>query len=126
MQWSNKGLTTIRDLYIDNHFASFAQLQAKFKLPTNQFFCYLQIRNIVKHTSSLLDATPMPHYFFDIMTSPPTSKYLISRFVNLFVVATPSLHIKEPWIKDTGKVISDELWAIGLNRIKSCSINTQL
>ena len=68
----------------------------------------------------------MQHDFFDIMTKPPTSKHLISRFVDLFVVATPSLHIKEAWIKDTGKVISDELWVKGLNRIKACSINARL
>lgn len=32
LQWSDKGLTTVKDLYINNHFASFAQLQAKFGL----------------------------------------------------------------------------------------------
>lgn len=49
--WSDKGLTTIRDLYIDIHFASFAQLQAKFKLPTNQFF-------IIYKLGTLSYATP--------------------------------------------------------------------
>lgn len=124
--WSDKGLTTIRDLYIDNHVASFAQLQAKFKLPTNQFFRYLQIRNFVKQSFSCLDATPVQHDFFDIMTRPPTSKHLISRLVSLFVMATPSFHIKEAWTKDIGEVISDELWVKGLNRIKACSINARL
>lgn len=32
LQWSDKGLTTVKDLYINNYFASFAQLQAKFGL----------------------------------------------------------------------------------------------
>lgn len=38
--WSDKGLTTIKDLYIDNHYASFAQLLADFKLPTSPFLNY--------------------------------------------------------------------------------------
>lgn len=60
------------------------------------------------------------------MTKPPTFKHLISQLVNLFSMAAPSLHIKEARIKDTGEVISDELWAKGLNRIKLCSINARL
>lgn len=60
------------------------------------------------------------------MTRPPTSKHLISRFVKLFTTATPSLHIKAAWIRDTGEIISDELWAKGLNKIKPCSINARL
>ena len=66
--WSDKGLTAIENLYIDNHFASFAQLQAKFKLPTSKFFRYLQIRNFVKQSFSCLDAPPIQHVFYDIMT----------------------------------------------------------
>ena len=41
------------------------------------------------------------------MTKAPTSKHLITQFVNLFSMATPSLQIKEAWIKDAGEIISD-------------------
>ena len=81
-RWSDKGLTIIKDLYVDDHFVSFAQLQTKFKLPTNHFFRYLQIRNFVKQSFSCLDPTHI-HVFYDIMTKPPTSKHLISRLVSL-------------------------------------------
>lgn len=47
LHWSDKGLSTVKDLYIGDHFASFAQLQAKFSLPPGHFFRYLQIRNFV-------------------------------------------------------------------------------
>lgn len=102
---SDKGLSTIRDFYIDNHFASFAQLQAKFNLSFSKFF-YLQIGNFVKEFFPLLNTIPVQHVFYEITTQPPTSKHLISRFVNLFFMTTSSLHIKEVWIKDTGEVIS--------------------
>ena len=53
--WSVSGLIIIGDLYLDNCFASFAQLQSKFYLPSSHFFCYLQIRNFVKHFFPCLD-----------------------------------------------------------------------
>ena len=40
--------------------------------------------------------------------------------------ATPSLHIKEAWVEDTGVEISDELWVKGLGRIKACYVNARL
>lgn len=47
LQWFDKGLTTIKDIYINSHFASFTQLKAKFALSHSHFFQYLQIRNFV-------------------------------------------------------------------------------
>ena len=126
VQWSNKGLTAIRDLYIDNHFASFAQLQAKFGLTSSHFFRYLQVRNFVRQSIPHFETLPEQHIFYDLMSKSPTSKRLISQFVNLFSLAAPSLHIKEAWVSDNGVEISDTLWAQGLNRIKSCSINARL
>ena len=41
VQWSDKGLTAIIDLYVNDHFATFAQLQAKFGLPSSHFFSIL-------------------------------------------------------------------------------------
>uniref|UniRef100_A0A669DW20 Reverse transcriptase domain-containing protein n=1 Tax=Oreochromis niloticus TaxID=8128 RepID=A0A669DW20_ORENI len=125
-QWPVKGLTAIKDLYIDNHFASFAQLQTKYNLPTSHFFRYLQIRNYVKQAFSNLDTIPIQHVFYNIMNEPPTSKHLISRLVNLFSSATSSCHIKEAWTRDTGLDISDDLWAEALSRIKLCSVNARL
>lgn len=125
-QWPVKGLIAIKDLYIDNHFASFAQLQTKYNLPTSHFYQYLQIRNYVKQAFSNLDTIPIQHVFYNIMNEPPTSKHFISRLVNLFSLAAPSCHIKEAWTRDTGLVITDDLWAEVLSRIKLCSVNARL
>ncbi len=126
LQWSDKGLTTVKDLYINNHFASFAQLQAKFGLPSSHFFRYLQVRNFVRQSIPHFESLPEQRCFYELMIKPPTSTRLISQFVNLFSLAAPSLHIKDAWVSDTGVEISDELWAQGLSRIKSCSINARL
>lgn len=40
--WTDVGLSIIGDFYIDNHFASFAELQEKFSLPASEVFHYLQ------------------------------------------------------------------------------------
>lgn len=125
-QWSDRGLSTIRDLYINNHFATFAQLKSKFGLPAGHFFRYLQIRNFVRQSIPHFETLPEQHSFYEVLIRPPTSKHLISLFVNIFCSATPSLHIKEAWISDIGEEISDALWAQGLNRIKTCSVNARL
>uniref|UniRef100_A0A671XVP2 Reverse transcriptase domain-containing protein n=1 Tax=Sparus aurata TaxID=8175 RepID=A0A671XVP2_SPAAU len=126
VQWSDKGLTAIIDLYINDHFATFAQLQTKFGLPSSHFFRYLQVRNFVRQSIPHFETLPEQHVFYELMTKPPTSKRLISQFVSLFSLAAPSLHIKEAWVSDIGEEISDVLWAQGLTKIKSCSINARL
>lgn len=52
---------------------------------------------------------PEQHKFYDLMNKPRISKCLISQFVDLFSLATHSLHIKEAWITD----FEDFGWAMG-------------
>ena len=111
VQWSNKGLTAIIELYVNDHFATFAQLQDKFGLPSSHFFRYLQVRNFVRQSIPHFEMLPELHVFYELMTKPPTSKCLISQFVNLFSLAAPFLHIKDAWVSDIGDEISDALWA---------------
>ena len=123
--WAVKGLSAVRDFYINKSFASFAQLQVKFGIPAGHLFRYLQIRNFVRQ-SLPLDRLPDQHNFYSLMTSSPTSKGLISQFVSLFTLHISSLHIRDAWIREIGVEISDGLWEMALERIKSCSINARL
>lgn len=123
--WAVQGLSVVRDFYINKCFASFAQLQEKYQIPTGHFFRYLQIRNFVKQ-SLPLGQLPDQHNFYNLLTTSPISKGLISQFVSLFPVNISSFHIRDAWMKDTGVEISDGLWAMGLERIKVCSINARL
>ncbi|CAI5656405.1 unnamed protein product [Oreochromis niloticus] len=124
--WSALGLHTIKDLYIDNCFASFAQLQSKFMLPSAHLFRYLQIRNFVKQSFAHLDKPPAHSDFYDYLIKNPTSKHLISQFTTLFTLTAPTNHIKDAWVKDLEVDISDALWANGLKNIKECSVNARL
>lgn len=45
--WTKNGLVTLKDLYIDDHFASFVQLRLKFEIPNLHFFKYLQLRSFL-------------------------------------------------------------------------------
>lgn len=51
LSWKEKGVPSIGDLFIDNVFASFAQLRQKFGLPSSHFFRYLKVRNYVKKSN---------------------------------------------------------------------------
>ena len=125
VSWAVKGLSAVRDFYVNKSFAFFAQLQEKFQIPAGHFFCYLQIRHFVRQ-SLPLDQLPDKHNFYSFMTTSPTSKGLISQFVSLFTSHISSFHIWYAWIKDTGVEISDGLWEKALEGITACSINARL
>lgn len=55
---SNKGMSRISDLYIDNLFASFEQLTQKFNLSNSNFYQYLQVRNFVSSNSDCFPCSP--------------------------------------------------------------------
>ncbi|CAI5671647.1 unnamed protein product [Oreochromis niloticus] len=52
--WRDKGLRTVKDLYSQGTFLSFADLSSKYNLPNSNFFRYLQARDFVK--------TQFPHF----------------------------------------------------------------
>uniref|UniRef100_A0A673FPW0 Reverse transcriptase domain-containing protein n=1 Tax=Sinocyclocheilus rhinocerous TaxID=307959 RepID=A0A673FPW0_9TELE len=65
-QWATYGISTFKDLYIDDVFASFQQLSDKFSMPQNNFFRYLQVRSFIrdKHPQfpSLPTTTPLDSF----------------------------------------------------------------
>ena len=89
VQWSDKGLTAIIDLYVNDHFATFAQLQEKFGLPSSHFFRYLQVRNFVRQSIPHFETLPEQHVFYGLMTKPP--------HLQIFLVWQPLLStLKKP------------------------------
>lgn len=45
--WTEKGLKTVKDVYIGGTFASFEHLRTHFDIPNSHFFRYLQLRSFV-------------------------------------------------------------------------------
>lgn len=126
--WKSKGVSTIADLYIENFFATFAQLKQKYSLPTSHFFRYLQIRDYVRKHVPNFESIPAPIELYSFMKMAPDSKKLISRLVDLFAAHdhVSTQYLKEAWEKDLGVTISDERWVNSLRVIHSCSINSRL
>lgn len=53
--WSQKGLTTLHDLFDGNILMSFDQLTNKYNIPRQDFFRYLQLRDFVKKDTTILE-----------------------------------------------------------------------
>lgn len=95
--WKKKGLATVKDLYIDNVFASFDQLKRKFDLQPTDFFRYLQIRSYARINIRIFEAHNLPGEIYSLLNKDPETKKLVSMFVNVFAAQTaPSTqHLKE-------------------------------
>lgn len=124
--WDRKGIHCIRDLYIQGTFASFIQLQKKFKLPGNNFFRYLQIRDYVRKHLMNFETEPQCTIEECLNVSPHENKF-ISRIYNTLLLAAspPTNKYKEGWEKDMGFPIPDNIWEDSLEYIHTCSNNAR-
>lgn len=56
--WSHRGLHSIKDLYTNGIFTSFADLSVKFGLPNNHLFRFFQIRHFIQNQLPLFPNRP--------------------------------------------------------------------
>lgn len=126
LSWRENGIVSIGDLYINNVFASFAQLRQKFGLPPSHFFRYLQVRSYVKSNIPNFETYKPPEHLYYCMTSELNMKGLVSNFVECLNDSRvpPTQHLKMSWEKDLGIDISEDSWTEALRGIKSCSISS--
>jgi len=125
VEWKTKGLMSIGDLYIDDKFASFNQLQSVFNLPRSDFFRYLQVRHYVQTVIPQFMDKPEINSFEKTLLVNPSSRHLVSRCVNSLQLPVSTNHIKEAWARDFDEDVSDETWNDSLNKIQDCSINAR-
>lgn len=78
--WARKGILTLRDLYIDNNFATFTQLTEKYDLPASHFFRYLQIRNYVRSTVPNSEILSADNELHKLLTCVPNTPKLVTKF----------------------------------------------
>lgn len=125
LDWRKRGLRCISDFYIDNNFASFPLLQARYHLPQSHFYRYLQVRHFVREHVSDFPLRPHNYNFYDTFLLQPNSRHLISRFVTAFEMPVSTSHLRDIWSKELGVPLSEELWEEGLSSIQKCSINSR-
>ena len=120
------GIKTIGDLYIGGTFASFVQLQGKYKLPRSNFFRFLQIRNYIRNISPTFErAAPSALDKFLLNNMAPNVR-VSHLYDSLQAVNKPSTSaIKLAWENELGTSISDELWEDSLEEVNTCSINSR-
>ena len=124
--WKDLGIRTIGDLYIEEIFASFAQLQEKYGLPRSNFHLYLQIRDYVRKSNrsfarasySALDKFLLQNSQQDMRIS-----HFYESLQHLKLPTTTAVRLA--WENELGVQISDELWENSLEEVNTCSINSR-
>lgn len=124
LAWHDLGIQTLKDLYVDNVFASFEQLVEEFSVPKKYFFRYLQVRNFAKGLNAHFPFSP-PSTPSDFLLKPlPFFKKIIKQIylhINSLQISPQSL-IKSRWAEDLGEEISDGDWERVLDHVHSSSI----
>lgn len=122
--WSSKGIKTFKDLFIDNTFATFSQLENKFSIPKTSFFRYFQIRSFVIQTFPSFPSLPQDSSLDVFLKPTPMLKNMISYILaQIHSLQISSLNsIKVLWEEDLGLTLTDELWKAILDRVHHSSI----
>lgn len=122
--WAEKGIRSFKDLYLNYQLPSFETLSAKFLLPHNQFFRYLQIRHFLNSLHLRLPTDLnleiiQSIYDFQPNTGRPLSN-LYQILVNLQV--TPGDKFKQLWESDLQIQVSQDIWDLVLSKINTSSL----
>ncbi len=124
--WKQLGICIVGNLYIEGAFASFQQLQEKYRLPKNQFFRYLQIRDYIRtHLPNFEKANPDKiESLFNLFPNP---RHIISQLYEILQnMCLPSMdRVKEEWEREIRALIPPNIWEESLEHIHECSINTR-
>lgn len=122
--WSNKGLQTLKDLFVEGVFISFSQMTDKFDIPRTHFYRYLQVRHFIANRYSTFPNLPEVTALDSILDIDVHKKGVIKEIYSLLLdLRSPSLSIlKSHWEKDLMMDLSKDLWDSMLQRVHSSSI----
>lgn len=122
--WTRNGLATLKDLYIDDNFASFEQLSLKYKIPNSHFFRYLQLRSFVSSQSAQFPSVPPSTLLDSLLKFSSNHKGLIGIIylsLNSYNVK-PLTRLKGQWEEELGVEFTEDIWDSILDKIHSSSI----
>ena len=121
--WRRLGLVNIKDLYINNVFASFQELSNRFNLPKTHLFRYVQVRNWVKLNNNSFPNTPPTSVVDSILDISTNQRGLLSKiYILLSSLSTASLdNVKRDWEGELGVSIEDAVWDVALKRVNKSS-----
>lgn len=110
--WSEKGLVTLNDLYVNGVFPSFSDLAAKFDLPNTHLFRFFQIRHYVKSCFPQFPNSPPKSLTDQFLTLNARQRGLIGITYKHIHSLSPSClnSLRAAWGQDLGVLLSDEQW----------------
>lgn len=121
--WRQKGLATVKDLFVDGVFATFEQLVEKFELPRTDFFKYLQVRHFYRKIYTDFPNLPPDISVDKIFRIPLFPKGLISILYTtiLSLCSSSDETLLELWSQDLGMDLT-MVWDWILGRVHSSSV----
>lgn len=123
--WDDAGIKYISQLYQDNTFKSFHQIQIEFGIPHNNFYKYLQLRHALQTQNRTVRIQQTDHAIIQDVFMDEDKKGMISRCYNtLFVrIQDPSkLPYRQRWEEDIGRIDWDS-WDLCLMNAPLVSIS---
>lgn len=125
--WRDHDLITVGQLYINNTFASFTQLQEKFNLPSSHLFRYFQIRSFILKQFPTFPLRMSQNILEDILEQYKSTKGAISKIYTIInTKQSPSTGpLRKLWEEELNLIFEDHVWNLILDRIHSSSINAR-
>uniref|UniRef100_A0A3Q2X3Z7 Reverse transcriptase n=1 Tax=Haplochromis burtoni TaxID=8153 RepID=A0A3Q2X3Z7_HAPBU len=122
--WKDRNIQTVANLYNNDTFIDFQQLKEQFKLPGQNFFKFLQIRDWVKEKSNPKE-TPLETH---LCTKPWKSiKGIASSIYTIINEKLPDYNkasLKRKWETDLGYVYEEVEWHHFLEQAQTMLIST--
>ena len=127
-RWRDEKIQTVADLYINNVFASYQQLDERFKLPEHSLFKLFQVREWVKQQSkeifpNIPKESPLYHTYVACTTRGLTS--YIYRIINGKLPLYDKTSTKGKWETDLGCVYDEVDWHYLLEQAHTILISTK-
>jgi len=129
--WREREIHTVADLYINDTFANFQQLNEKFKLPKESFFKFLQIRDWIKEKSKetfpyIPKETPLEFHLCNKLNE--STKGIISSIYGIINGKLPiydKTSTKGKWEKDLNCTYEEADWCLLLEQAQTVLTSTK-
>lgn len=115
--WVKRGITTLRDLFIDNTFKSFDQLVLKFNLPRSHFFRFLPIRSFISTSSTYFPSQPPSFLLDSVLKLDPGHKWSIGTIYSLLnsYNLEPLHSLRNQWEGDLAESLGQDTLLLNLS-----------
>ena len=125
-QWKNYGINRMGDLYRENSFLSFQELQQIYGLHPKDYFRYLQIRDYVKSNTQEI-RNRKAEILDECLNKHPNTEKLISYIYNILLENDVPMTetYRQSWENELGQTIRPEIWNESLQNIHHCSLNAR-